>query len=48
MAAITSMYKIEHRMQICRRNPRIECSTDNISNIPLRELNLNLKDIDDI
>jgi hypothetical protein len=35
-------------MQICRRNPRIACSTDHISNIPLRELNLNLKNKDDI
>ncbi len=37
------MYKIEHRMQICQRNSRIACSTDHVSNIPLRELNLNLK-----
>jgi hypothetical protein len=48
MAAILCMYKIEHRMQICLRNPRIACSTDYVSNIPLRELNLNLKDRDDI
>jgi hypothetical protein len=35
-------------MQICQRNPRIACSTDHVSNIPLRELNLNLKNEDDI
>ncbi len=43
MAGILCMYKIEHRMQICQRNPRIACSTDHVSNIPLRELDLNLK-----
>jgi hypothetical protein len=43
IAAIFFMYKIEHRMQICLRNPRIACSTDHVSNVPLRELNLNLK-----
>jgi hypothetical protein len=42
-AAILCMYKIEHRMQICLRTPRIACSTDHVSNIPLRELNLSLK-----
>jgi hypothetical protein len=41
-------YKIEHRMQICQRNPRVACSADHISNIPLRELNLSLKNRDDI
>jgi hypothetical protein len=48
IAAIICMYKIEHRMQICLRNPRIACSTDRVSNIPLRELNLKLKNKDDI
>jgi hypothetical protein len=43
IAAIINMYKIEHRMQICQRNPRIACSTDRVRNIPLRELNLNFK-----
>jgi hypothetical protein len=43
MAAIICMYKIEHRMQIHHRNPKIACSTDNVNNIPLRELNLNLE-----
>ena len=33
------MYKIEPRMQICLRNPRIACSTNLLSNIPLGELN---------
>ncbi len=42
MAAILCMYKIEHRMQICLRNPRIVCNTDHVSYIPLRKLNLNL------
>jgi hypothetical protein len=35
-------------MQICQRNPIIACSTDNVGNIPLRELNLNFKNRDDI
>jgi hypothetical protein len=43
MAAILCIYKIEHRMQICLRNPIIACSTDHVGNIPLRELNLILK-----
>ena len=30
------------------RNPRIACSTDHNSNIPLRELNLNFEKRDDI
>jgi hypothetical protein len=41
MAALLCMYKIEHRMQICLRNPIIAGSTDHVVNIPLRELNLN-------
>jgi hypothetical protein len=51
MAAILCIYKIEHRMHICLRNPKIACSSDYVSDIPclpLRELNLNLKDRDDI
>jgi hypothetical protein len=48
MAAILCMYKIEHRMQICKRKPRITCSTDRVGNIPLREPNINLKNRDDI
>jgi hypothetical protein len=48
MAAILCMDKIEHRMQICLRNPRFACSTDHVGNIPLRELNLNFKNKDDI
>jgi hypothetical protein len=48
MAAILCLYKIEHRMQICLRNPIIASSTDHVGNIPLRELNLNLKNRDDI
>jgi hypothetical protein len=43
MAVILCLYKIEHRLQICLRNPRIACSTDHVSNIPLGELDLNLK-----
>jgi hypothetical protein len=43
IAAILGMYKIEPLMQICLRNLRIACSTDHVSNIPVRELNLNLK-----
>ncbi len=44
MAVVLCMYKIEHRMQIGLRNPRIACSTDQyFGNIPLRELNFNLK-----
>jgi hypothetical protein len=43
MAANLCIYKIEHRMQICLRIPIIACSTDHVGNIPLRELNLNLK-----
>jgi hypothetical protein len=42
MAVLLCMYKIEHRMQICLRNPRIACSTDHVGNIPLRKLNLNV------
>jgi hypothetical protein len=41
MAALLCMYKIEHRMQICLRNPILAGSTDHVGNIPLRELNLN-------
>ncbi len=48
MAALLCMYKIEHRMQICLRNPIIACSTDLVGNIPLRKLNLNFKNKDDI
>jgi hypothetical protein len=44
MAAILCMNKIEHHTHICLRNPRIACSTDHVNNIPLRELNLNLKE----
>jgi hypothetical protein len=43
MAAILCLYKTEHRMEICLRNRRIASSTDHVSNIPLREFNLNLK-----
>jgi hypothetical protein len=43
MAAFLCMYKIEHRMQICLRDPIIACSTDLFGNIPLRKLNLNFK-----
>jgi hypothetical protein len=44
-AAILCMYKIEPRLQICLRNPRIACSTDHFSNIPLtlRALVFNFK-----
>jgi hypothetical protein len=42
------MYKIEPRMQICLRNPRIAYSTDLFSNIPLRELKFNFKNKDEI
>jgi hypothetical protein len=38
MAAFICMYKIEHRMQICLRNPIIASSTDLVGNIPLRKL----------
>jgi hypothetical protein len=48
MAAFLCMYKIDHRMQICLRNPLIACSTDLVSNIPLRKLNFNFKNKDDI
>jgi hypothetical protein len=41
MAAILCQSKIEHRMQIFLRNPRIACITDHVTNIPLREINLN-------
>jgi hypothetical protein len=30
MAATLYMYEIEHRMQICLRNLRIACNTDNV------------------
>jgi hypothetical protein len=30
-------------MQICLRNPIVACRTDNVGNIPLRELNMNFK-----
>jgi hypothetical protein len=43
MASFLCMYKIEHRMQICLRNPIIAFSTDLVGNIPLRKLNLNFK-----
>jgi hypothetical protein len=45
MAEILCMYKIEHRMQICLRNPIIAGSTDHVVN---RELNLNLENGVDI
>jgi hypothetical protein len=48
MAALPCMYKIEHRVQICLRNPIIACSTDLVGNIPLRKLNFNFKNKDDI
>jgi hypothetical protein len=48
MAALICMYKIDHRMQICLRNPIMACSTDLVGNIPLRKLNLNFKNKDDI
>ena len=48
MAAFLCMYKIEHRMQICLRNPIIACSTDIVGNIPLTKLTLNFKNNDDI
>ncbi len=32
------IYKIEPRMQICLRNPRVACSTDHVSNIQLIDL----------
>jgi hypothetical protein len=48
MAEILCMYKIEHRMQICLRNPIIAGSTDHVGNRPLRELNLNLENGVDI
>jgi hypothetical protein len=41
-------YSIEHRMQICLRNPIIACSTDLVGNIPLTKLTLNFKNNDDI
>jgi hypothetical protein len=41
MAAFICMYKIEHRMQICLRNPIIASSTHLVGNIPLRKLTLN-------
>jgi hypothetical protein len=41
------MYKIEPRMQICLRNPRIACSTDHFSNIQLSELKFNFKNRDE-
>ncbi len=37
------MYKIEPRMQIWRRNLRIACSTDHVSDIPVRELKFKFK-----
>jgi hypothetical protein len=37
------MNKIEPRMQICWRNPRIACSTDHVNNIPLTELKFEFK-----
>ena len=48
MAAFICMYKIEHRMQICLRNPIIASSTNLVGNIPLRKLTLNFKNKDDI
>jgi hypothetical protein len=48
MAAFICMYKIEHRLQICLRNPIIASSTDLVGNIPLRKLTLNFKNKDDI
>jgi hypothetical protein len=48
MAAILCMYKIERRMQICLRNPRIACSTNLFSNVLLREFKFNFKNEDDI
>ena len=35
-------------VQNCLRNPIIACSTDLVGNIPLRKLNLNFKNKDDI
>jgi hypothetical protein len=46
MAAILGMCKLEHHMQM--RNPRIACSAEHVSNIQLREFNLNFKNSDDI
>jgi hypothetical protein len=40
--------KIEPHMQICLRNPRIECSTDYVSNILLIEQKPKFKNITDI
>jgi len=48
MAEILCMYKIEHRMRICLRNPIIAGSTDHVGNRLLRELNLNLENGVDI
>ncbi len=38
MAAIICMYKIEHRIQIYLRNPKIACSTDHVSNTARDEI----------
>jgi hypothetical protein len=45
MASILCMDKVEPRMQISLRNPRIACSTDLVSNvyIPLIEREFELK-----
>jgi hypothetical protein len=43
ISSILCMYKIVHRMRICQRNPRIACSTDQVSILPLKELHLSLK-----
>ncbi len=48
LAALFCMYKIEHRMQICLRNPINACSTDQVGNIPLRKTLFKLKKKDDI
>jgi hypothetical protein len=48
MAVFLCMYKIEHRMQIYLRNPIIAWSTDLVGSIPLRKLNLNFKNNNDI
>jgi hypothetical protein len=48
MAAIHCLYKIENRMQIVYCGIRELRAAPIHGNIPLRELNLNLKNRDDI
>jgi hypothetical protein len=43
MAAFLCMYKIEHRLQTCLRNPRIAYSSIMLVMLQRRELNLNFK-----